>query len=357
VNPALGRLEDKPNFYDLTRDDLARILDEMGEPKYRANQIWEGVYKHLWEDPADFYPIPKTLRDRLSESFRFRSVEDIQALRSKDRKSEKLLFRTNHGDFIESVLMIYKERRTLCISSQSGCPVGCVFCATGQMGFISNLSSGIIIEQVLHSARILKEANDRLTNIVVMGMGEPFLNYDATMSAIRTLNDLGGFGMSARRFTISTVGIIPGIQRFANDHSQVNLAVSLHAPNDALRNQLIPTNKKYPVKDLMDACREYVETTRRRITFEYALINGVNDSVELARELSLLLKGLLCHVNLIQLNPSDHYQKNGSDLTKAKSFLGVLQKNGIPATLRLRMGLDIKAGCGQLAHRDSPLKQ
>lgn len=353
----MGRLEEKPNFFDLTRDDLARILEDMGEPKYRSNQIWEGVYKHLWGDPTDFYPIPKKLRDFLLEAFRFHSLDVVQSLQSKDHKSEKLLFRTNHGDHIESVLMVYRERRTLCISSQSGCPVGCVFCATGQMGFISNLSSGVIIEQVIHSTRILKAINDRLTNIVIMGMGEPFLNYDATMSAIRTLNDPGGFGMSERRFTISTVGIIPGIQRFSRDHSQVNLAVSLHAPNDSLRNQLIPTNKKYPIKDLIAACREYIENTRRRITFEYALINDVNDTVDLARELTILLKGLLCHVNLIQLNPSDHYHKNGSDLTKAKSFLGVLQRSAIPATLRLRMGLDIKAGCGQLAYRDSLLKQ
>ncbi len=353
----MGRLDEKQNFFDLTWDDLARILEEMGEPKYRVNQIWEGVYKHLWGDPVDFYPIPKTLRDRMSDSYRFRSLDAVQSLRSKDHKSEKLLFRTNHGDHIESVFMVYKERRTLCISSQSGCPVGCVFCATGQMGFISNLSPGIIVEQVIHTARILKATKYHLTNIVIMGMGEPFLNYDATMSALRTLNDPRGFGMSERRFTISTVGIIPGIQRFTREHSQVNLAVSLHAPNDFLRNQLIPTNKKYPVQDLLAACREYIETTRRRITFEYALINDVNDTVDLARDLSLLLKGLICHVNLIQLNPSDHYHKNGSDLTKAKSFLEVLQKNGIPATLRLRMGLDIKAGCGQLAYRDSLLKQ
>ncbi len=348
-----GTLPGKPNFYNLTREDLSAILIEMGEPQFRLDQIWEGVYKHLWANPAEFFTIPTSLREWLSDTYSFTNIAVVQSLKSADQHSEKHLFRTTHGSYIESVLMLYEERRTLCISSQSGCPVGCVFCSTGQMGFIANLSAGEIIEQVLCFARMLKASDNRLTNIVIMGMGEPFLNYDNTLAAIKTLNDPSGFGMGERRFTISTVGIIPGIRRFTQEQSQVNLAVSLHAPNDFLRNQLIPTNKKYPIKDLITACREYVEKTRRRITFEYALINGVNDSIELSRELATLLKGLLCHVNLIQLNPSDHYDQKGSDPARAKTFLSILQKSGIPATLRLRMGLDIKAGCGQLAYRDT----
>ncbi len=343
----------KPIFFDLSGDDLTDFLLDNGEPKYRKDQIWEGVYQHFWDKPEHFFTIPNELRGLLGESFDFTSLDSVRSLISSDQKTEKILFRTRDGNHIETVLMQYQDRNTLCISSQSGCPVGCSFCSTGQMGFIANLSRGEIIEQVIYFSRRLKTSSQKLSNVVLMGMGEPFLNYENTISAIDVLNDPKGFGMSERRFTISTVGIIPGIVRFTNEKRQVNLAVSLHAPNDALRNQLIPINKKYPLADLLSACREYVNFTGRRITFEYALIDGINDSIDQSRELVSKIKGMLCHVNLIQLNTSKSYHQKGSDSFRARTFLNILQKSGIPATMRLRKGLDIQAGCGQLAYLDT----
>ena len=227
--------------------------------------------------------------------------------------------------------------------------MGCVFCATGQMGFGRNLSSGEIVEQVLFFARELASVGQVVTNIVVMGMGEPFHNYDAVLEAIRRLNDPLGFNLGARRFTISTVGIVPMIRRFADEKNQVNLAISLHAANDEHRTSLLPVNRKYPIKELIDACRYYVETTHRRITFEWALIQEVNDFEQDARELAGLIKGLLCHVNIIPLNPTKKYTGKSTTHERALAFQAVLVKNGIPCTIRLRRGLDIIAGCGQLA--------
>jgi 23S rRNA (adenine2503-C2)-methyltransferase len=344
----------KPVFYDLSWDDLTNFLLSKGEAKYRKDQIWEGVYQHLWDKPEHFFTIPNELQGLLTDAFDFTSLTPIRSLTSSDKHTRKILFRTRDGNYIETVLMQYQDRNTLCISSQSGCPVGCSFCSTGQMGFIANISRGEIIEQVMYFSRLLKTSSQKLSNIVLMGMGEPFLNYENSLGAIDILNDSKGYRMSERRFTISTVGIIPGIVRFTGEKRQVNLAVSLHAPNDSLRSKLIPINKKYPIADLLSACREYVNFTGRRITFEYALIDGVNDSLDLSRELVSKVKGILCHVNLIQLNSSPSYQHKGSDSLRARSFLNIIQESGIPATMRLRMGLDIQAGCGQLAYQNIP---
>jgi len=247
--------------------------------------------------------------------------------------------------------MHYNERQTLCISSQSGCAMGCVFCATGQMGFRRNLSAGEVIEQVLFLGRELSQSGEKITNIVIMGMGEPFHNYDAVLEAIDRLNDPNGLNLGARRFTISTVGIVPGIRRFAAEKRQVNLAISLHAANDTLRSVLIPANRKYPLSSLMEACGEYIKLTNRRLTFEWALIRDINDSVEHARELAALLKGLLCHVNIIPLNPTTSYNGKATTEERAQEFKQVLENNGIPCTIRARRGIDISAGCGQLAAR------
>jgi 23S rRNA (adenine2503-C2)-methyltransferase len=233
--------------------------------------------------------------------------------------------------------------------------MGCVFCATGQMGYKRNLSSGEIIEQVLFYARQLAEIGEQVTNIVVMGMGEPFHNYDATLSAIRRLNDGNGFNLGSRKFTISTVGLIPGIRRFTEEHTQINLAISLHAADDDLRTQLLPMNKKYPLDDLFEVCLEYVQKTHRRLSFEWALINGINDTPEQANLLSRRLKAfriggsILCHVNVIPLNPTRKYTGKASTHQNALTFQETLEKAGIPCTIRLRRGIDIQAGCGQLA--------
>jgi 23S rRNA (adenine2503-C2)-methyltransferase len=245
--------------------------------------------------------------------------------------------------------MKYDKRNTVCISSQVGCPLGCVFCSTGQMGFSRNLSSGEILGQVLYIMRLLENSSEKLTNVVYMGMGEPLLNYASVMESIDRLTDPALFNFGARRITISTVGIVPKIREFTSLNSQVNLAVSLHAPTDELRSQLVPNNRLHPLKPLIAACREYVDTTRRRTTFEYALIQDINDNDLQARQFVNLLKGILCHVNLIALNPSKEYPLPGSTRDRVDAFLAVLQQAGIPASIRMRRGIDIDAGCGQLA--------
>jgi 23S rRNA (adenine2503-C2)-methyltransferase len=339
----------QPLIYDLDFESWVETLTGWGEPTYRARQIWQGFYQNLWQSPQDFTNLPEKLRQRLSEEFRFSNLYPRSALQSNDGETRKTLFELPDKRAIETVLMRYSNRRTLCISTQAGCAMGCVFCATGQMGFRRNLTSGEIIEQVLFYARQLQTIGERVTNVVVMGMGEPFHNYDATMQAIDRMNRPDGFNFGARRFTISTVGLVPAIRRFAEEKRQVNLAVSLHAANDDLRSSLLPINRKYPLDMLIQACREYVDHTHRRITFEWALIQGVNDTLDQAKELCSRLEGLLCHVNVIPLNPTKRYTGLASTKKQAQIFKSELEKYGVPCTIRLRRGIDIQAGCGQLA--------
>jgi len=337
---------------DLTLDEIAAWLAENAQPRFRAAQVWQGLYQHCFADFNQFSNIPKTLKQSLEQAFTIQPLTDLRHVVSKDGLTEKTLFSLPDGERIETVLMRYDTRNTLCISTQSGCAMGCAFCATGQMGFKRHLSSGEIIAQVLHFERHLRENEDHLTNVVVMGMGEPFHNYDATLSAIRTLNDPNGFNMGARRFTISTVGLVPQIQRFAEEDLQVNLAISLHAAEDALRSSIVPINRTFPIAKLMEACRYYTQKTNRRITFEYALIAGVNDSQDHAYALANLLKGMLCHVNLISLNPSPAYAKPGSKAEQVRTFAEILNAKHIQTTVRLRRGIEIQAGCGQLASQN-----
>jgi 23S rRNA (adenine2503-C2)-methyltransferase len=341
--------ENKPLIYDLDLSSLCDWFTAHGEPVYRATQVWQGIYQQLWAVPEQFTNLPISLRQKIGEGFSFQSLHPIKTLQSSDGQTTKTLFDLPDNRAIETVLMLYDERRTLCISTQAGCAMGCVFCATGQMGFKRHLTSGEIIEQVLHYARLLKAQGERVTNIVLMGMGEPFHNYSNTMKAIDRLNDPQGMNLGERRFTISTVGLIPLIRRFAAEKRQVNLAISLHAANDDLRSSLLPVNRKYPLAELLAASREYIDATGRRLTFEWALIQGVNDSPETASELAQYLKGLLCHVNVIPLNPTHNYTGKASPRQRAQAFKTELEKHGIPCTVRIRRGIDIQAGCGQLA--------
>ncbi|HVN54014.1 MAG TPA: 23S rRNA (adenine(2503)-C(2))-methyltransferase RlmN [Anaerolineaceae bacterium] len=342
-----------PLIFDLSQDQLAEILRGMGEPAYRARQIWQGLYQHYWQKAEEFTNLPVSLRTRLAEAISFTAIHPEKVLQSSDGETIKTLFRLGDGKAIEAVLMEYDVRRTLCISSQAGCAMGCVFCATGQMGFQRHLTSGEIVAQVLYYARMLKEQGERVTNVVVMGMGEPFHNYKATLGAIDRLNDPAGFNLGARHFTISTVGLVPMIERFAAEKRQINLAISLHAPDDELRSSMLPVNRKYPIDVLLEACRNYVEKTHRRITFEWALIRDVNDSPEVARRLVKRLKGLLCHVNVIPLNPTRKYLGQATTRERAEAFRDELVKAGIPCTIRIRRGIDIQAGCGQLANQSA----
>jgi 23S rRNA (adenine2503-C2)-methyltransferase len=341
----------KPSFYDLDYQQLKELISEWGEAGFRADQIWQEVYLHFKTDFEEFTTLPSALRQKLAENFSLRNLLPVDQLSSSDGQTTKMLFQLSDGSQIESVLMKYDKRRTLCISTQAGCAMGCTFCATGQMGFTRNLSSGEIIAQVMYFARLLNEQEEKVTNIVYMGMGEPFHNYDATLASIDTLNHPKGLKLGSRRFTISTVGLIPAIRRFTEENRQVNLAISLHAATDELRASMLPVNNRYPIADLISACREYVETTHRRITFEWALIQNVNDTEEQAHKLVELLKGMLCHVNVIPLNPTTNFSGQRSDKDRVKNFQQILESNGIPCTIRIRRGIDIQAGCGQLASK------
>jgi 23S rRNA (adenine2503-C2)-methyltransferase len=345
----------KPLIYDLGFTQMSAMIHSWGEPEYRTTQIWHGLYKNLWDSPDQFTNLQRVLRYRLDDSFKFNYLQPDVVLASKDGETTKTLFHLQDKQSIEAVLMRYSRRRTLCISTQAGCAMACVFCATGQMGFRRNLSSGEIVEQVLYYARLLKSLDDWVTNIVVMGMGEPFHNYDETMAAIDRLNDPHGFNLGARRFTISTVGLIPAIERFTREKRQINLAISLHAADDELRSTLLPVNRKYPLKPLLEACKEYVDLTGRRITFEWALIRDVNDTREQATRLAELLQQFrrggssLCNVNVIPLNPTHRYRGKATTRDRAEQFRSILENTGIPCTIRVRRGIDIQAGCGQLA--------
>ena len=341
----------RPLFFDLSLERLGEHLAAWGEPAFRARQVWHGVYTRLAPSAAELTDLPAALRARLDQAFRFESLTPRAEARSADGGTEKLLLGLPDGEAIEAVLMRYDRRRTACISTQAGCAMGCVFCATGQMGFRRHLSAGEIVEQVLLFARRLAAQGERLSNVVVMGMGEPFHNARATLEAIDRLNDPQGFGLGARRFTLSTVGLVPAIRRFARERRQVNLAVSLHAATDALRDTLLPVNRRYPLGELLAACREYVELTGRRITFEWALIRGLNDTPEQAAALADLLQGLNCHVNLIPLNPTRDYAGRAASAARVEAFRRLLEQRGVPCTVRLRRGIDIDAGCGQLAVR------
>jgi 23S rRNA (adenine2503-C2)-methyltransferase len=367
------------SLLDLTQTQLADLLSGWGQPRYRAGQVWDWLYKKLAADPAEMSNLPKDLRGRLAAETRVSPLERVYEQRSSDGQTVKWLFRLHDGLTIETVLMLYddvsgssRERRTVCISTQAGCAMGCVFCATGQAGLARNLTAGEIVAQVLAAARWLMVDDrpltvdhrpssivyGRLTNIVVMGMGEPMANYDRTWEALRTITDPDAFGLGARHVTVSTVGLPQGIRRMAGEPLQINLAVSLHAPNDTLRARLVPINNRYPIQEVMAAVRDYIAGAHRRVTFEYALMDRINDTAALARELVALLKplrsptgGAMCHVNLIPLNPVAESPYQPSTSEHAAAFQKLLEQSGIPATLRMRRGIDIDAGCGQLRRR------
>jgi 23S rRNA (adenine2503-C2)-methyltransferase len=364
------RMPEPTSLLDLTHDGLAQLLASWGQPHYRADQIWAWLYKKLAADPSGMTNLPRDLRERLTVATEIDPLKLIHQQRSSDGQTVKWLFRLPDGLTIETVLMLYDERRTVCISTQAGCAMGCVFCATGQAGLARNLTGGEIVAQVLAAARWLADDETRrtpgeivvapisgspmrLTHIVVMGMGEPLANYNHTWAALRRITDSDAFGLGARHITLSTVGLPQGIRKMAEEPLQINLAVSLHAPNDDLRTELVPVNHRYPIAELMTAVKDYIARTHRRVTFEYALMDGINDSPALARQLAALLEGVLCHVNLIPLNPVAESSYQPSSLENAAAFQKMLEVKRIPATVRVRRGIDIDAGCGQLRRRVS----
>ena len=340
----------RKSIFDLNFSDLEAVILGWGEARYRAKQIWEGLYRQLITETDQITTLSKSNKQKIEDQFSLSNLIPIEKIESSDRETVKVLFELPDKTYIETVLMNYHNRHTLCISSQVGCAMNCAFCATGQMGFTRNLTPGEIVEQVLYFARILRKRDQSVSNIVYMGMGEPFHNYDAVMKSFRILNHPDGFNLGARRFTISTVGIIPGIKKFSRDNTQINLAISLHTTDETRRSSIMPVNNKYPIKDLIEACRQYFDSTGRRVTFEWALIDGVNDSIQEANSLADLLEGLICHVNVIPLNPTKGYSGKRSSMNSISSFQSELKQRGVPCTIRIRRGIDIQAGCGQLAN-------
>ncbi len=331
-------------------DLVRKILVERKEQAYRLAQAKRAFYAEFQDGWDNLSTFPKALRDDLKEQAPWDELKLEKLSESKRGDAEKALFACADGQLIEAVLMRHTAgRNTVCVSSQAGCPMGCSFCATGRQGFKRNLTADEIVEQAVFFARRLKTSGAHVTNIVFMGMGEPFNNYDNVMQAVRMLNDPDGFNLGARHMTLSTCGIVPGIKKLADDKLQINLAISLHAADDRLRTEIMPVNKAYPLVDLMDAIDEYSAKTNRKVFFEYLLLDGVNDSDEAAQDLADLLghNPRLYHVNLIKYHATGKFTASSKD--KREHFMQILRDRGIPVTFRVSFGEDIDAACGQLA--------
>src|SRR5256886_5629729 len=360
----------KTGLLAFTLPQLQQWLVERGEALVRAKQIYSWLYQYLATDFAAMTNLPQALRTRLAEEASIGPMIVRSELHSKDDRTRKILLELSDGKLIESVLMLYpplgesSARATVCVSSQAGCAYGCTFCATGQMGFDRHLSAGEIVAQVLYFARELRAAPwraaglpgskpiDHITNIVLMGMGEPLHNYNNVLQALRILNSPQGFNLGARHMTVSTVGLVPAIRKLSQEPLQVNLAISLHAPTDELRGQTMPINRKYPLQELLVACKDYIATTGRQVTFEYVLLAGVNDTSEYAHLLGKLLAPLeqYAHVNCIPVNAtSASYRAPGPDAIR--TFRNTLFEHGVSNSVRAERGDDIAAACGQLRTR------
>jgi 23S rRNA (adenine2503-C2)-methyltransferase len=335
--------------YDLDRSQLGDVLQEVapGGPAYRVTQLWDGLHRRLLE-PDDVTELPRAVRAALGNHPALAPALQLAHQSVADGgETLKWVWRLGDGRLIETVLMCYPDRATVCLSTQAGCAMGCGFCATGQAGFGRNLRVGEIVEQVTRASRHAAGRGRRVSRVVFMGMGEPLANYEPTWAAVRRLHD--DLGLSARHLTISTVGIVPGIRRLATEELPVNLAVSLHSANDADRDVLVPINRRYPLAALLDACAFYVDQTRRRLSFEWALIDGVNDRPSDARELADVARRLKAHVNLIPLNPTPGYPVRGSAPAAVRAFRDQLRAQHVNVTVRQTRGRPIDAACGQLA--------
>ena len=347
-----------PDLLDLDRAALANLLQELGHPAYRAKQIWRQIYARGTLDPAQMTDLPADLRNSLTAKIAPQQ-QPAQTQTSSDGSTTKALLPLADGEMIETVLIRHDPaddpqdgasrtpRRTVCLSTQAGCAMACVFCATGRQGFRRQLDLGEIMRQALLARQWARAEHSDLTHVVFMGMGEPLANYDALSPALDRLQDPDGFALSPRRITVSTVGLVPQIRRLGREHPQVNLAISLHAPDDALRKRLVPVPSA-GVDDLVQAAREHSQRTGRRVTFEYVLLAGDNDSPACARRLARLLRGLRCQVNLIPLNPSSGVYGRRPTRRATLGFQQILDHAGIRATVRVEKGLDIAAACGQL---------
>ncbi|HZE98983.1 MAG TPA: 23S rRNA (adenine(2503)-C(2))-methyltransferase RlmN [Planctomycetota bacterium] len=346
--PADPRLD----LLDLTQAELAARLVAGGFKAAHARPLWRHLYRRLAVDPSTINEGPKALPAWLERETRVLLPDVAERLPSNDGHTVKYLLGLEDGQRIETVQMRFTGRHTACLSTQAGCAQGCVFCATGQGGLARNLKSSEIVAQVLHVVRALREGGEILRNIVLMGMGEPLHNYDAVMKAVDIVCDPEGLGMAPGRITLSTVGLVPGILRLADEGRKLSLAVSLHGTTDEERNSLVPAGRRWPLADLVAACRTYSRQLRRKVFFEWTLIDGVNDGPEHAGRLAALLAGIPSQVNVIPLNPTAGYDGRPCRSPRVRSFQEALLLAGIPCTVRQRRGIDIAAGCGQLRVRE-----
>ena len=345
------------NLKDLQLQELENFIKELGEPKFRAKQVFGWLYKDTGKsngssggpggvtDFDQMTNVPKALREKLAERASLGILEPLQVQVSKLDGTRKYLFGLEDGNAIESVFMKYKYGNSICVSSQAGCRMGCRFCASGMDGLRRNLTPGEIIGQLLAAE---KDTGEKINHVVVMGTGEPFDNYENLSAFLRLLHAPEGLNLSYRNITVSSCGIVPGIMDFGEDFPQVNLAISLHAPNDEIRSSMMPVSRAYPMDQLLEACREYTKKTSRRITFEYTLVKGVNDQPHHGEELANKLRGMLCHVNLIPLNAVQESGLHTTERKDAEQFRDLLEAKGIPATIRRELGDDIDGASGQL---------
>lgn len=331
------------NIYDITYDELETFLIENGEKKFRATQIYDYLYKKRIKSFDEMNNIGKKTVELLKENFLFKKIKLITKQEDKDVK--KYLFELSDGQRIESVLMYHNYGISICVSSQVGCNMGCRFCESGRLKKVRNLNAYEIVEQIL---KIEEDIKERISHVVVMGIGEPFDNYDNVMRFVRIINSNKGINIGTRHITISTSGILSGIRKFKNEEGQVNLAISLHAPNDEIRRKIMPISNGYTIKELMNEIKEYINKTNRRVTFEYIMLENINDSEKCALELSQLLKNINCYVNLIPYNETENIQYKRTKSTQILKFYDILKKNNINVTIRKEFGSKVDAACGQL---------
>ena len=343
------------DLYRLLPEEMEQLVIDMGYPRYRADQILLPLYYKFPKNISDIKQLPKTLIAELIESgYTIGSAKETHRIVSEDGDTTKLLLNLSNDKSVETVLMQYDPskigghpRSTICVSTQIGCAMGCVFCATGQMGFETNLKAEHIVSQVIHFAELLQQRGEHVTNLVFMGMGEPMANYDEMIRSVKILTHSRGFGLGQRHITISTIGIISGIEKLAEENLQIGLAISLHAPNNQLRKKLVPTATSNSVEEIIESGYNYFKKTGRRVTFEYALMDGVNDSPQIANDLAELLRGNGSHVNLIPINPTAGDFKRPSN-NRVHEFERILSSAGVNCTIRIEKGSEISAACGQL---------
>ena len=331
------------NIYDLTRKEFEDYFVSIGDKKFRSVQLYEFLYKKRINNTSEMNNIGNNIKERLNKDFSFDMIKLI--VKQEDNLVKKYLFELIDGERIESVVMFHDYGISVCVSSQVGCNMSCAFCESGRLKKRRNLEAYEIVEQIL---LIEQDIGKRISHIVVMGIGEPFDNYDNVMRFVKIVNDNKGIDIGSRHITISTCGIVPGIYKFINEEGQVNLAISLHAPNDEIRNKIMPISKRYKLEELMEAIKKYISVTNRRVTFEYIMLDNINDSTECAMELSKLLKGINCYVNLIPYNETENISFKRSKNSQIMKFYDILKKNSINVTIRKEFGSKVDAACGQL---------